>query len=134
MAGYSGTPLRRKIGIREDHRVYLHDPPDSLERDLGELPSGVELVGPRSRNLDVAMLFVWSSRELRKRFTPISKRLRKDGMIWVAWPKKASNVETDLDFGIVQSHGLACGLVDVKVCAIDETWSGLKFVYRKADR
>jgi len=106
-------------------------PPDFGET-IGRMPDGVEPVTRGS--LDFAMLFVHAASELKKEFPRLRDRLESNGMLWVAWPKKASGVETDLSEGIVRSFGLEAGLVDVKVCAVDHTWSGLKFVRRLRDR
>ena len=136
MAGYSGTPLPRKLGIKAGQRVALIEPPASLHGTLGELPPDVYLVtGARQGDrLDVVLLFVGTAAELRRRFAPASRQLVPNGALWIGWPKKASKVPTDLTENVVREIGLAAGLVDVKVCAIDDVWSGLKFVRRVADR
>ncbi|HEX4591016.1 MAG TPA: hypothetical protein VH120_13855 [Gemmataceae bacterium] len=134
MAGYSGTPLVQKLGIKPDARVHFADAPADFATTLRPLPAGVEQVGGAAKNLDFAVLFVADRAALTKQFAKLAARLRKAGMLWVAWPKKASGVPTDLTENVVRDLGLAAGLVDVKVCAIDETWSGLKFVYRLKDR
>jgi hypothetical protein len=110
---------------------FVSAPPDFGDT-LDTLPDGLR---PMTRGtLDFALLFVRAESELRKRFPRLRDRLESDGILWVAWPKKASGVRTDLSEGIVRSIGLAAGLVDVKVCAVDDTWSGLKFVRRLRDR
>jgi hypothetical protein len=134
MAGYSGTPLVQKLGIKPDARVYFANAPADFPTTLGPLPAGVEQVGGAAKDLDFAVLFVTDRAGLTKQFAKLAARLQKAGMLWVAWPKKASGVPTDLTENVVRDIGLAAGLVDVKVCAIDETWSGLKFVYRLKDR
>ena len=134
MAGYSGTPLPKKLCIREGARVALVNAPPDFEKVLGALPEGAGVVSPTRRGLDVVLLFARSREELVKRFETYAGRIRPDGSLWVAWPKRASGVETDLAEGYVRQHGLDVGLVDVKVCAVDETWSGLRFVYRLKDR
>ena len=134
MAGYSGTPLVKKIGIKPNHRLLFQNAPPGFARDLGELPEGATQAGNGKTLIDVAVLFVKSAAELEREFDRISRRLQSAGMLWVGWPKKSSGVATDLTEGVVQKIGLAHGLVDVKVCAIDETWSGLKFVIRLRDR
>ncbi len=134
MAGYSGTPLPKKLFIKEGARVALVGAPQGFESVLGELPAGAEFVPASRRGLDVVLLFARSRDELVKRFETCAARIKPDGSLWVAWPKKASKVETDLDEGYVREHGLDVGLVDVKVCAVDETWSGLRFVHRLKDR
>jgi hypothetical protein len=134
MAGYSGTPLVQKLGIKPDGRLYLASPPANFDTTLGQLPAGVERVGGTASGVDVAVLFVTDRANLEKRFGKLAARLTAAGMLWIAWPKKASGVATDLTENLVRDIGLAAGLVDVKVCAIDDTWSGLKFVYRLKDR
>jgi hypothetical protein len=126
--GYSGTPLPRKLGIREGSRVAVVSAPDTFTRVLGPLPTGVQLrTGARGR-CDVVVFFVTRRAELARRFPSFVRALEADGGLWVAWPKKTSGVATDLGFDAVQSVGLDAGLVDNKVCAIDATWSGLRFV------
>ena len=133
-AGYSGTPLPKKLGIREGSRLAIVSAPDGFERVLGPLPDGVELrAGARGR-CDVVVFFVTRRAELARRFPSFVRALDTDGGLWVAWPKKTSGVATDLGFDVVQEIGLGAGLVDNKVCAIDATWSGLRFVRRVADR
>ena len=134
MAGYSGTPLPQKLCIREGARVALVNAPPDFESALGRLPEGAGFVPPSRRGLDVVLLFARSRAELVRRFETLAARIAPDGSLWVAWPKKASGVETDLGEPFVRRHGLDAGLVDVKVCAVDETWSGLRFVYRLKDR
>jgi hypothetical protein len=134
MAGYSGTPLPKKLGLKENQRVALVNPPRDFEKMLGELPHNTEIVKKLSKPLDLVMLFVDHEKNLMSRFPEVAKKLASNGMIWVAWPKKSSGVATDLTFDNVQRMGLDCGLVDVKICAIDEVWSGLKFVIRLKDR
>jgi hypothetical protein len=121
-----------KLGIKPGARLQLVSEPDGFAGLLGPLPdeSRVSVRGV----LDFAMLFVKSQSDLRKRFARLRDRLESNGMLWVAWPKKTSGVETDLTEGIVREFGLESGLVDVKVCAVDDTWSGLKFVRRLKDR
>jgi hypothetical protein len=131
-AGYSGTPLADKLGIKPGSRLQFVDAPASLPALLGPLPAGARAV--ERGTLDFAMLFVKSGSELEKRFAKLRDRLETNGSLWVSWPKKASGVSTDLTENVVREVGLAAGLVDVKVCAVDETWSGLKFVRRLKDR
>ena len=134
MAGYSGTPLVKKLGIKEGSRVALVNAPENFETELGELPDNVKFMKPTTRSLDLILFFVLSERVLARDFAKLAARLTSNGMIWIAWPKKSSGVTTDLTFEPVQRIGLDAGLVDVKICAIDDTWSGLKFVYRLKDR
>ncbi|HEX9129039.1 MAG TPA: DUF3052 domain-containing protein [Gemmatimonadaceae bacterium] len=130
--GYSGTPLVDKLGIKPGARLQLVSQPEDFAGLLGPLPNGSR-VAVRGV-LDFAMLFVKSRSDLRKRFAGLRDRLESNGMLWVAWPKKTSRLQTDLTEGIVREFGLESGLVDVKVCAVDDTWSGLKFVRRLKDR
>jgi hypothetical protein len=134
MAGYSGTPLVKKLGIKEGSRVALVNAPRNFETELGELPDNVKFMKSTTKSLDLILFFVLSERALAKDFAKLAARLTSNGMIWIAWPKKSSGVATDLTFECVQRIGLNAGLVDVKICAIDDTWSGLKFVYRLKDR
>jgi len=134
MAGYSGTPLLKKIGIKERHRIVAPRAPDSFFRDLGKLPKGAEVVARVTPPVHVVVTFVKSQSELARDFARLAEALAADGMLWVASPKKASGVATDLNENIVRDIGLPHGLVDIKVCAIDETWSGLKFVVRRENR
>jgi hypothetical protein len=131
-AGYSGTPLVEKLGIKPGARLQFVSEPKELAGLLGELPDG-SWVASRGA-LDFALLFVKAESDLRKGFARLRDRLEPNGMLWVAWPKKASGVATDLTEGVVRTFGLESGLVDVKVCAVDDTWSGLKFVRRLKDR
>jgi hypothetical protein len=133
-AGYSGTPLPRKLGIREGSRVRLVAAPEGFEATLGPLPDGAELVAAGSAELDVAVLFAPDRAALRAGFAPLAAALQPAGGLWVAWPKRSSGVATDLAEDVVREQGLAEGLVDNKVCAIDATWSGLRFVRRLRDR
>jgi hypothetical protein len=130
----SGTPLVRKLGIKPGARVALINAPDDFDATLGELPGGVTL-RTRLRGLnDVIVSFHLDASELERRLPVLRRALDPDGGVWLAWPKRASGIATDLSDGEVRRLGLAAGLVDNKVCAIDATWSGLRFVYRLADR
>jgi hypothetical protein len=135
MAGYSGTPLVKKLGIKENFRVGFVNPPKGFQKELGNLPSGVDIsIGRLAQPFDLIILFTDSQRTLRIEFPILAQKLNANGMLWVAWPKKASAVATDLTGNDVRQIGLDAGLVDVKVCAVNEIWSGLKFVYRLKDR
>ena len=135
MAGYSGTPLVRKIGIKDDHVVLLDGAPDDL--DLGAT-GGARLVTRLPRTMDVTLTFHTTSLTLAKRLPTLFAHTSTAGMVWVCWPKKAAQkafgIVSDLDDNVVRGIGLELGFVDVKVAAIDETWSGQKFVRRLADR
>jgi len=134
MAGYSGTPLPKKLGVKADQRIALLNEPKDFQKELGQLPPNAQIVKRLSAPLDLVLLFVDREKILAKQFPALAKKLSTNGMIWVAWPKKSSGVPTDLIFERVQRIGLDCGLVDVKICAVDDTWSGLKFVIRLKDR
>jgi len=136
MAGYSGTPLPRKLGVKSGHRVAVLNAPPDIDRLLAPMPDDVRLrFDARGRGpWDVVLLFTRSRAELGRRFVPIARRLAPAGGLWVCWPKKASGVETDVSDQVVRETGLAAGLVDNKVCAVDEIWSGLRFVIRLEDR
>ncbi|MCH8021541.1 DUF3052 domain-containing protein [candidate division KSB1 bacterium] len=133
-AGYSKTPLVKKLGIKLGFKIHFANPPDNLQSLLGELPEKtttiVELNGP----VDYIHFFTKSKDELQTQFPILKAALAQNGLLWISWPKKASKVTTDLNENIVRGVGLQNGLVDVKVCAVDEIWSGLKFVYRLKDR
>jgi hypothetical protein len=128
-AGYSGKPLVDKLGIKPGHRISLVKPPP--EFTLDGLPAAVVTASPRATALDLILFFTTSATTLRAAFARQAERLGPKGMLWVAWPKKASGVATDLTEDVVRGIGLAVGWVDVKVCAVDEVWSGLKFLRRK---
>jgi hypothetical protein len=133
-AGYSGTPLPRKLGIREGSRLLLVDAPLDFAATLGDLPPGVELVEGGAGAVDVAILFALDEPTVRARFAGLAASLQPAGGLWIAWPKRSSGVATELDENVVREIGLADSLVDNKVCAIDATWSGLRFVWRLRDR
>ena len=134
MAGYSGTPLPKKLGIKEGHALCLLGAPDGFAETLGELPPGVHEEALAGAPLDVIVFFTKEARELEAQFARLKAALDFAGGLWIARPKKASGVKTDVHDGFVREYGLSQGLVDNKVCAIDETWSGLRFVYRREDR
>jgi len=133
MAGYSGTPLVKKLGIKPNFNVAFVNAPENFLKQL-DLPPQATVNSRSNKALDFALLFVRTEKELKQNFKKFAARLQPSGMLWVAWPKKSSGVLTDLMFASVQAIGLAAGLVDVKICAVDDTWSGLKFVYRLKDR
>lgn len=134
MSGYSGTPLVKKLGIKENFRIALVQAPDRFTAELGSLPAGCNIVPQTRKPLDLILMFVKNNGDLSKNFAVLAQALTPAGSLWVAWPKKASGIKTDLSFGVVQKHGLEIGLVDTKICAVNEIWSGLKFVYRLKDR
>jgi hypothetical protein len=132
-AGYSGTPLPRKLGIRPAHRVALIDAPEGFETMLGPLPEAVtvraRLTGRQP--LDVIIVFVRRRADLERRLAALRERMASNAGLWVAWPKRASGVPTDVTEDVVRAIALPTGLVDNKVCAIDGTWSGLRLVIRR---
>jgi hypothetical protein len=134
MAGYSGTPLPKKLGLKEKFRVALLDMPADVRAELKSALASCQIAKDERGPLDFAMIFVKSASDLRKQFSRIAKQLAPAGMLWVSWPKKTSGVTTDLNENDVRRIGLEAGLVDVKVCAVNEIWSGLKFVIRVKDR
>jgi hypothetical protein len=136
MAGYSGTPLPQKLGVKPGLRVVAMNTPKSAMGVIAEIAavSPVELKLAGSGSVDVLLLYCDRKFDLEKGFPKAAARLAPSGGLWVAWPKKSSGVETDLDENIVREYGLGQGLVDNKVCAIDQTWSGLRFVVRLKDR
>jgi len=134
MPGYSGTPLPKKLGIKAGFRVCLVDAPPEVRGELSAELGACEIVSDGKAPLDFAMAFTKSKTAVTREFERISRLLAPTGMLWISWPKKSSGVATDLDENIVREIGLAAGLVDVKVCAVTEVWSGLKFVRRVKDR
>jgi hypothetical protein len=131
---YSSTPLTQKLGIREGVRLFVAGAPEGFDDALRALPAGVRRLARAGRSLDVVVLFVTRLRELRRRFDTLARGLAPAGRLWVAWPKKASGVATDLDFSIVQRVGLDAGLVDNKSASITDDYQGLQFVIRVKDR
>jgi hypothetical protein len=134
VAGYSGTPLPKKLGIKPQLRVALIDLPPEVGAELDEALGGCRKVNDGKEPLDFALVCVKTQSELKKHFAHLKKQLAPAGMLWVSWPKKSSGVASDLDENLVRQIGLKAGLVDVKVCAVSEVWSGLKFVIRLKDR
>ena len=132
MAGYSGTPLPKKLGIKPNLRVALVNLPAELRAELKEALAGCQNEG--KGGVDFALVCVKTQANLRKHFADLKQQLAPAGMLWVSWPKKSSGVRSDLDENVVRQIGLKAGLVDVKVCAVSEVWSGLKFVIRLKDR
>ncbi|MFQ5825117.1 MAG: hypothetical protein ACE5JB_13780 [bacterium] len=128
--GYSGTPLPKKLGIKANSVVVLVGAPRDFERNLGELPDGVLIRRAASGQCDLAIWFTKSRQDLESRLERMAALAGKDGL-WIVWPKKASEITTDLSQVVVRKLGLAAGLVDYKVCAIDATWTGLRFTRRK---
>jgi hypothetical protein len=134
MAGYSATPLLRKLGIKDGYTIYLHHAPEEYFSWLGPLPAKAVVKGKLSGSFDFIHLFVTDQKDFQRCFVRAKKYLKPNGMIWVSWPKKSAKVPTDVDEKIIRNFGLQENLVDVKVCAVSEVWSGLKFVIRLKDR
>ena len=133
MAGYSGTPLVKKLGIKEGFDILIVNPPAGFEHQL-ELPKDVTVNGKSKKPRDFVLLFAKNQHLLEQEFSRYSAKLTPAGILWISWPKKTSGVQSDLNENIVRDIGLARGMVDIKVCAVDEVWSGLKFVFRLKDR
>jgi hypothetical protein len=133
-SGYAGNPLNRKLGLTEGLKIAVINPPDRYWDLVDPLPEGVSLAGPRARGLDFVHIFVERRAELARALPKLQARIKPDGMVWVSWPKKTSQVETDVTEDTIRELALPLGLVDVKVCAVDETWSGLKLVIREEER
>lgn len=135
-AGYSGTPLIKKLGLKSGQRACILNVPENYPKTLGPLPAGIKLSQrlPKTRKLDFIHYFTKERKQLEKVFPQLKATLNWDGSLWISWPKGASKVPTDLNENIVREIGLDLGLVDVKVAAIDAIWSGLKFVHRVKDR
>lgn len=134
MAGYSGTPLAKKLGIRADSKIFLAGAPRDYRRLVAPLPDGVVAAARMSGAVDLVHIFSVRRSHLHKTLRACLAKLRQDGVIWVSWPKKASKVSTDITEDTIREVALPLGLVDIKVCAVDEVWSGLKLVIRKENR
>lgn len=130
-AGYSGTPLAAKLGIKPGSRVHLIGAPREYRALLEPLPDKVQFSSRMSDGIDVIHLFTRRRAELAIRLPVIQKTMRPDASIWISWPKKSSGVETDMTEDVIRAVALPMGLVDIKVCAVDEVWSGLKLMIRK---
>ena len=135
-AGYSKTTLLKKLGIKDGYKVWLLDVPTEYLDWLGPLPDIELIVGTRRRpkKCDFVHCFSTQQKLMHKHLFRAKEAMSKSGMLWLSWPKKASGVDTDLDGNAIREMGLATGLVDVKVAAVSEVWSGHKFVFRKSDR
>ena len=133
-AGYSPRPLIRKLGINAGDRVVFCNEPDDFRDSLGPLPAGARATTQLRGEKDYVHIFSRNAKHLGGKLASAVPVLAVDGMLWISWPKKSSGVVTDLDGAAVRALGQAAGLVDVKVCAVDETWSGHKFMFRREDR
>lgn len=134
MAGYSGTPLVKKLGIKEESKLYLANAPDEYMKLVSPLPKGVIVTSRLSAGIDMVHIFSTKEIHLTKTLRACLPRIRQDGMIWVSWPKKSAKVPTDITEDTIRKVALPLGLVDIKVCAVDDVWSGLKLVIRKENR
>ncbi len=137
MAGYSGKPLAEKLGIKPGMRLTIFDAPRGYRATLGTLPAGARIAPARIEHSEPRTFVHWFVRDrhiLEQKFAALARDLAPAGMLWVSWPKRGAALATDVTENVVREIGLAAGLVDVKVCAVDETWSGLKFVRRLKDR
>jgi hypothetical protein len=134
MAGYSGKPLSQKLGLKPGFCIFVDGAPGDYRKLVGEWPQGAKLVKQAKPPLDLVHLFVTQAKGLAATLGSYREAIAPDGMIWVSWPKKSSGVATDLSDIVVRDTALPLGLVDIKVCAVDEVWSGLKFVIPREQR
>jgi hypothetical protein len=134
IVGYSSTPLPKKLGIREGHTIAFRNAPPGFEATLGKLPDRVRVKARVTRPVDAAVAFFTARGELVRRLDALAGAIYPDGSLWIAWPKRASGVATDMTEDVVREVAFPRGLVDIKVCAIDETWSGLRLVHRVENR
>jgi hypothetical protein len=134
VAGYSGTPLAKKLGIKVGSRVFAHGALSNYRKLLAPLPDGVTIVARMSAETDIAHLFATRRADLAREIKLVLGKMPQDGVIWVSWPKKSSKVPTDITEDTIREVALPLGLVDIKVCAVDEMWSGLKLVIRRENR
>lgn len=134
MAGYSKTKLIDKLGIKPGWKIYLLNTPGNYFDLLGTMPDGISITRKLTGKINFIHYFTKERKELEINFPVLKKNLLKDGMMWISWPKGSSKVKTDINENVIRETGLREGLVDVKVCSVDEIWSGLKFVYRITDR
>lgn len=132
--GYSSKPLAQKLGIKRSFVIAVVDPPRNYRDLLGALPDDVSIRDARGGPFDLIHIFATKKKALETRLKLLKEKIARDGMIWISWPKKSSKIQTDLNENAVRELALDAGLVDTKVCAIDETWSGLKLVMRLKDR
>ena len=134
MAGYSGTPLAKKLGIKPGSRLFVAGAPPDYARLVAPLPNDVKIVSRMTGDTDIAHLFTTRRADLTAKLRSTLAMLKPAGAIWISWPKKASKVPTDITEDTIREVALPLGLVDIKVCAVNEVWSGLKLVIRKACR
>jgi len=133
-AGYSGTPLAKKLGIKEGFKIRLINPPDYYFNLFIDLPQHIEFLEDKKIKKNIVHFFTTKAKELQKKLVPLRNEIESNGMIWVSWPKKSSKVPTDITEDTIRAFALSNGLVDIKVCAVDHIWSGLKLVIPVKDR
>jgi hypothetical protein len=133
-AGYSGTPLPKKLGIPATGRALFVDAPEHFRKLVAPLPPGLTVIARPGADLDYIHLFTQREADLQRRLAQLVPKLAKHGAMWISWPKRSSGIATDVTEDVIRKHALKAGVVDVKVCAVDETWSALKLVYRLEDR
>lgn len=134
MAGYSGTPLVKKLGIKDGNKIFLANAPSDYLKLVSPLPEGVKVLSRISSGTDMVHIFSTKKHHLNKTLRATLPKLKQDGIIWVSWPKKSAKVPTDITEDTIREVAFPLGLVDIKVCAVDDTWSGLKLVIRKEPR
>jgi hypothetical protein len=134
VAGYSGNPLSKKLGIKSPMTLVAIDAPREYRTWVGKLPQGVDIVSKSARPFRAVHVFATRKADLQKHLAICRKRLEQTGFVWVSWPKKASKVETDITEDVIREVALPLGFVDIKVCAVNDVWSGLKLVVRKSER
>jgi hypothetical protein len=134
MAGYSGTPLAKKLRIKPGSKIFVDGAPIAYEQLLERMPDGANLQLAIDSSTDIVHLFTTAKTELAAALRKLLRKMRPDAALWISWPKKASKVPTDITEDVIRNLALPLGLVDIKVCAVDETWSGLKLVLRKERR
>ena len=134
MAGYSATPLPQKLGIKPGMIVVAIDPPENYRKLLGEIPSGVNFATRPVGSTKFVHLFATRRGELARQLSLLRRKITEDAAIWVSWPKRSSGVATDITEDVIRSVALPLGFVDIKVCAVDDTWSGLKLMIRRENR
>jgi len=134
MAGYSGTPLAQKLGIKSGTTVVALNAPSNYRKLLGKLPIDVTFTNRIGANGNFVHLFTKNRSELAKQLKELRKQIAENGVVWISWPKKSSRVTTDITEDVIRDAALPIGFVDIKVCAVDETWSGLKLMIRRENR
>ena len=134
MAGYSGKPLAQKLGIKAGCSIFVDQAPENYRKLVEPLPEGVSIVPRLADKVDIVHIFSSEAKDLAKKLKQFKKSIVENGMIWVSWPKKSAGVPTDVTEDVIREVALPLGLVDVKVCAVDEVWSGLKLVIRRENR